>query len=61
MLTKLKTELRSQILDSWFETGLKFQAVTVVNKIKLWLSNMHFPITKREIESIAYNVRYYSI
>lgn len=55
MLTKLKTELRSQILDSWFETGLKFQAVTVVNKIKLWLSNMHFPITKREIESIAYN------
>ncbi|XP_043478580.1 endothelin-converting enzyme 1-like isoform X3 [Leptopilina heterotoma] len=48
-------ELRSQIVNSWFENDLKFKAVTVVNGIKLWFSNMGFPITKREIESIAYN------
>lgn len=57
----MKYELKTRILYSWFEEGLKSKAVSVVNGIQLWLSNMGFPITENEIESISYNVRIYTL
>ncbi|XP_043476174.1 membrane metallo-endopeptidase-like 1 isoform X2 [Leptopilina heterotoma] len=55
LLDVMKSELNEQIQNSWFEDGLKSKAETVVNGIHLWFSNMGFPMTRREIESISYN------
>ncbi|XP_043462184.1 neprilysin-21-like [Leptopilina heterotoma] len=50
----LKSVLKSEIKNSWFDNATKNKALKVVRKMKYCLSRTDFPLIKRELERISY-------